>query len=313
MRDTDFAYAVARIRANELSLLSAADVEQIIAAPDEQAARHMMRDKGYADFGAKAEDTWQLLEEILPQPGLLDFLIVKHDFHNLKVLIKSTFAGSAPQPMLMRPSVYSPEDMAQALQNKRFDLLPECMAQYAETAYELMANTMDGQLADAVIDRQCLETTMAMASELRNAFVLQLADMMTAFADIKIALRAVRTGKGEDFLGKALCGSKGLPKQELIAACLEGGDALMDDLRESVYHEAAQAIETSGSAFEKYCDDALIGHVTEAGQDSFGIGPLIAFFLAREAEAKTLRIVLTAKQNGTPAEEIRKRARRLYV
>jgi V/A-type H+-transporting ATPase subunit C len=47
--------------------------------------------------------------------------------------------------------------------------------------------------------------------------------------------------------------------------------------------------------------------------NSFSAGPLIAYVLARENEIKTVRIVLTCKQNGMPDDSIRGRVREMYV
>ena len=278
MRDTDYTYAVARIRANEPTLLSAADVDQMISAPG---------CPELADIDERMAETWRLITEILPQPGALDFLIVKNDFHNLKALLKSIFAQGDPERYVLRPCVFDPNEVRELLREKRFDKLPACMAGCAEEAYDLLVKTLDGQLADAVIDRQCLETTLAMAKATGNEFAIGLAEMMCAFANAKIILRAAKTGKGQAFLERALC--------ECPAA----------DIPEEVMQ--------SGAAFEKYCDDALLEYAFAAKAKHFGPEPLIAFFLAREAEVKTLRIVDTCKQSRCPAEEIRRRVRLLYV
>jgi len=278
MRETDYTYAVARVRANELTLFSAADLEQLISAPS----------CDLPDPDEKMAETWQLITEILPRPGELDFLIIKNDFHNLKALLKSIFTGSEPGAYFIWPAVFDPAEMGGALLEKRFDRLPACMAACAEEAYELLSKTLDGQLADAVTDRQCLETTLAMAKATKNDFAIALAEMMCAFANVKITLRAKKTGKGQAFLDRALC----------QCACVI-------DIPENATQSSA--------AFEKHCDDALLEYAFSAKAKHFGMEPIIAFFLAREAEAKTLRVVLSCKQNGIPAEEIRKRARLLYV
>ncbi|MCL1952697.1 MAG: V-type ATPase subunit [Oscillospiraceae bacterium] len=279
MKDTDYTYAVARIRANELSLLSAADLEQLIAAPE---------CPDIAEPGEKLAEAWRLITEILPAPGELDFLIVRNDFHNLKALLKSIFTDSEPGAYFMRPSVFDPKELREALREKRFDRLPACMAACAEEAYALLAKTMDGQLADAVVDRQCLETTLAMARATGNAFAATLAEMTCAFANARIQRRAEKTGKGQAFLERALC------------ACPAAVD---------IPEEVLQ----SGAALEKYCDDALLEYARAAKAKHFGPEPLIAYFLAREAEAKSLRVVLTCRKNGVPADEIRRRVRLLYV
>jgi V/A-type H+-transporting ATPase subunit C len=300
MKDTDFAYAVARIRAREPELLRAADMEQILSAPDPAAAESLLAGKGYAvELGldaalhAKAAQAWQLIAELLPQPGAappgtgsLDFLIVKNDFHNLKAQVKAIFTAGAAEGCLVRPTVFDPAQVGELLRAKRFAGLPACMAACAQEAYELLARTMDGQLADAVIDRQCLETILAMARAGGSAFAAGLAEKLCAFANARIALRAEKTHK-RGLLEQALCS---VPAAEIPA-------------------EARQ----SSAAFEKYCDDALLEYALPAKWKCFGPEPLIAYFLAVEAEIKTVRIVMACKQHGAAAEEIRKRVRRLYV
>ena len=50
MRETEYAFAVAKVRANESSLLTAADLEGLIAAKDLDAALKLLTDLDYADF-----------------------------------------------------------------------------------------------------------------------------------------------------------------------------------------------------------------------------------------------------------------------
>ena len=47
--------------------------------------------------------------------------------------------------------------------------------------------------------------------------------------------------------------------------------------------------------------------------NSFGLGPVAAYIIAKETEIKSVRILLTAKQNGFPMEMIRERMRETYV
>ena len=84
-------------------------------------------------------------------------------------------------------------------------------------------------------------------------------------------------------------------------------------LEESSYKEAGAKFKESTSAFEKWCDDILMECVKEARYTAFGIDPIIAYYVARDAEIKTVRIILSAKINNLPADVIRERVRALYV
>lgn len=45
----------------------------------------------------------------------------------------------------------------------------------------------------------------------------------------------------------------------------------------------------------------------------FSVGPLVAYVLARLNEIKTVRIILSGKQNGFSDDSIRERVRDMYV
>ena len=44
-----------------------------------------------------------------------------------------------------------------------------------------------------------------------------------------------------------------------------------------------------------------------------GIGPLAAYYVAKETEIKALRIILSAKISGASNDTVRERMRELYV
>ena len=45
----------------------------------------------------------------------------------------------------------------------------------------------------------------------------------------------------------------------------------------------------------------------------FSVGPLLGYLIARENEIKTVRIILTGKQNGFSDDAVRERIREMYV
>lgn len=84
--DNNYLYAVANIRANELSLLSRADIDALIDAPDYKTALTLLDGKGYdtsfgSDYSAmldgETEKTWSLIKSVAPSAEALDIFIVK--------------------------------------------------------------------------------------------------------------------------------------------------------------------------------------------------------------------------------------------
>ena len=99
MHENEYAYAVARIRANEVNLLTPAETEQLISAESYEAALRLLGDKGWHtdgvghDYAPMLEEhvnaAWQLLKESAPDASLLDALVINNDFFNLKAALKA--------------------------------------------------------------------------------------------------------------------------------------------------------------------------------------------------------------------------------
>lgn len=329
MKETDYAYAVARIRVNELSLLTTSDLEQLIAAPNLQSALHFLESKGWINPEDKDDvnnvlkkqlnNTWQLLSEISPDLSALEFLIVKNDFHNIKAVLKAFVSENAfsshtsGTASFIIPSTVSPEQIMHAVFNKSFDELPGFLKDAVTETYNVLIQTSDGQLADIMLDSYALNETMNKAEKTKNEFVIHLAELICVTANIKIALRSAHTKKEKQFLEKALCRTKSLDRAALIDAASKSVEELLEFLSTTSYSEAAEQIGISYSAFEKWCDDILMSHIEKAKYKSFGIEPLIAFYIAKDAEIKNVRIILSCKHNELPPQTIRERVRKLYV
>ena len=84
-------------------------------------------------------------------------------------------------------------------------------------------------------------------------------------------------------------------------------------LRGTKYAAAAEALEESPSAFERWCDNAQIRAVKPMKYEVCSVGPLVAYVIARQNEIKTARIIITCKENNLPEDAIRERTREMYV
>lgn len=323
MKDTEYTFAVARIRANETQLLGGNELGQLISAPDLRAALQLLADHGWETQGAledlndmlrrQTRQMWQLLTEVAPEPGALSFLTAKNDFHNLKAALKSLVSGQSPEPYWMLPNTVPVELIRDAASSRKFSRLPAQMREPAQAAYELLVRTSDGQRADALLDRAALETAKSRATETGSEFAIRLAELMCATANVKVALRAALTGRDGGFLQDALCECETLRKSTLIAAAGRGLPELLQYLAETAYADCVPAFERGFASFEKWCDDLLLGQLDAARRVSFGLAPLVAYYIARDTEIKNIRILLSCKRLGLPAEQIRERLREAYV
>lgn len=323
MREVEYAYAVARVRANELNLLSAADVEQLIVAEDYKTAMRRLADAGWGDSDGVSDyaqylenyfaKTWDLLVEVMDDIHELDLLLIRNDMQNLKAALKGIVSQHDAKDLYVKSTVYNTEDIITAVANREFKELPDFMQKPAEDAYEVLTATGNGQLADAIIDRATLERMLELGKKSGSAVLAELAERMCATANIKTALRCANTLKSKDFIESSLCNCDTISKDKLVDTALEGTDAVLRYLEDTAYATGAAMFKESTSAFEKWCDDLLMECVNKAKYTAFGIDPIVAYYVARDAEIKTVRIVLSAKINNLPADVIRERVRTLYV
>lgn len=320
--DKNYLYAVANIRANELSLLSRADIDALIDAPDYKTALTLLDGKGYdtsfgSDYSAmldgETEKTWSLIKSVAPSAEALDIFIVKNDFQNLKAVLKSEKTGDDAEKYLVSPSVIPKELLLKAVKERDFGSLPDFISNAAKKCLEVITKTENGQLCDIAADRACLEAMSGFAKSADNDIVAAYGDIFIKSAVLKTAYRAILTNKKRGFLEEALPDIPEIKKADLIDASLQGADALYDFVSSLGLESFAEALKNSPSAFEKYCDDAVMENMKKAKYTAFGLGPIAAYIFARMTEIGCVRIILSAKFNGTSEETVRERMRELYV
>lgn len=322
MTDNLYLYAVARIRSRELSLLTKADIEQLMNCKSEKEALQFLKDKGWGKEGAETaeellsaerEKTWDLLREMVDDFSVFNVFLCGNDFHNLKAAIKQAYKGTELPNMYYSDYTVDPGIIRKAINEKDFSLLPEHMREVAKEAYEIQLQTGDSQLCDIIIDKAALETIYSEGKSSGNELIEEYVELKVAQANIKIAIRSVKTGKDKEFLRRALAECESLDKNRLIDSALEGMDAIYEYLSHTVYSDAVPALKESSQAFERWCDNRIIEYIKPQKYNPFTLSPLAAYLLARENEIKTVRILLSGKRNDIADNVIRERLRDMYV
>ena len=321
MAEKYYAYAVARIRTKELGLLKGAFLEQLLAAKSYEECIQLLSEKGWGEgttmdaeqiLRGEEEKTWALLEDLVDDLSAFDVFLYANDYHNLKAAIKLVYLDMERPEAFFSHGTVEPETMLQAIREQEDSLLPEAMRAPAKEAFDLLLHTRDGQLCDVVIDRAALDAIYAAGKAADHPVIRDYAEMTVAAADIKIAVRAQKTGKPLDFLQRALAPCDSLDVEQLAKAAVEGQDAIYSYLQKTAYADAVPVLQESPSAFERWCDNRIIREIRPQQYNPFTVGPLAAFLLARENEVKTVRIILSGKWNHLREEAVRERMREMY-
>lgn len=319
MSRNDYIYAVARIRTKELSLLSGPFLEQLLALPDEAQCLRLLREHGWSDgtaeemLSAETEKTWSRIAELVDDLSVFDVFLYRYDYHNLKAAVKASCIPESHPGIYAARGTLPAEQIAKAVAENDYSLLPERMRRPAKEAKDALLHTGDGQICDCIIDRAALEAIAQAGRETGVPLLERYGELTAAAADVKTAVRAARTGKDRDFLSRSLAPCASLDIGALAQAALNGFPAVCAFLETTAYADAVPELKISTAAFERWCDDIIIRSIRPQLANPFGVEPLAAYILARESEIRTVRIILSAKRNGLPEKTVRERVRETYV
>ena len=317
-----YTYAVARIRAVENSLLKKTDIEQVLTAKSEREAVQILKDKGFFGYGTykdmeqllseEEEKALAFIKELLPDMGVFNIFLYPADFHNLKAAVKTLIHGER-EGIFARGGTTGVNTVKEAVKNQSFSSLPENMRKPAMEAMDVLLKTGDGQKADMIIDKALLFTIMDEAESQDSEMIKSYATHYVSLINIKIAARCAVMKKSAAFIKAALCPLGALDISSLCSAAKEGLKELCTYLENTPYSGAAEALRASFPEFEKWCDNFLMEEIKKEKSNSFTIGPIAAYYLAKEAEIKSVRIALSGVINKLDENSVRERLRDLYV
>lgn len=325
--NTDYIYAVSRIRAIERSLLDAGKLQQIADAKTAEEALRMILDAGYPQaenyeqmFSQELNDTYALLEELAPQSDLLSALLVTSDYYNLKVLLKAEFLGRDLDYLLNPRCKSGLESIKRAVLERRGADISETFERAMREARESFARHRNAQLADMVVDRASYLDMQEYAARTGNEFLNGLVRLQIDLTNIQTVLRLRKMGKGSSFAEMALLEGGSL-STALLADCVdESSEALLEKLSHTAYADLVSEVlsEPEGSLqalmqLENLCSQKQMEYIRAAKYEQFGAEPLVAYLLAKQNEIRQLRLIMVGKTNGMDSAVIKERLGGSYV
>jgi V/A-type H+-transporting ATPase subunit C len=329
----DYAYSTARIRAKEIKLLDNARLERMLEAVTPEEAYKALNESEYGAGGDSSGNvysfetllseemrkTYALLEEIAPQIEVVRAFQRRHDFFNVKVLLKAEFSNQDPPAILMDTGTFDRENIRTMIRERDYNEMPLFMRQAIAEIYDVFPRTQDPQIVDSILDKASYEQLAIDLKAIDNPFLHELADIMIDITNIKIFIRARSIGKAWDFLKKQLISGGEIPEKVYAENSDKPAESFVGDIRHTRYGDAVHkgwelfSARKNISGLEKLLEDYLMETVRKAKLITMGVEPFIAWLFAKEAEIRNVRIIMTGKINGLSNDLIRERLRLVYV
>ncbi|GAG20693.1 unnamed protein product, partial [marine sediment metagenome] len=160
---------------------------------------------------------------------------------------------------------------------------------------------------DHALDRHQVAHNLKVAAQLKSVFLTELFRMQIDLTNIRTMFRLKLTGSDEHnvFL------DGGYLVHHLLRHTLDiGNEAIAPLFFTTPYYsvvEAAAAYIISNNSFlklEQHCEEHLIGFLKTTSQITAGPQSVIAYLLLKEIEIRTVRLILTSKNNALDAKLI---------
>ena len=329
VKDTDYLYLSAFLRAKEAKMLSAKTADRMLEAGTAENAVKLLAECGYGDLSISGADDLEkklsvrraeMMKELsflAPDKNIVDAFRIPYDYHNAKVLIKAEASGTDGTPLLSESGRIPAEKLTELYQQENYSALPATFAAALRESRDVLSKTRDPQMADALLDKAYFRELTETAEKSGSEFLRGYASLAAGNANLKITVRSMRMKGDEKRLAAMLIPGGTVSEKRLLDAALHG-TGLVQLYAGTPALEAAEkgdAAAKGGSlmVFEKKCDETLLAFLNRAKLDAFGEKVLISYISAMENELSSIRMILTGLRAGLAPDAIRERLRGLYV
>ncbi|HHU63330.1 MAG TPA: V-type ATP synthase subunit C [Clostridiales bacterium] len=333
MDNTNYAYAVSRIRVLETRLLGRDKIDRMLEAANAQDAFKVLAE---TEYGTHMEDigeaykyeavlskeikrVYSLIKSLMPQPKIMDMFCIKYDVHNIKVLYKNRFLNIKGSLPLIDVGSIPIDRLTEIIKEKNYKDLPLPIAQTLRKLDEITAIRPDPQHINLMLDRAMFEAINDMAARFRYPFIKELAAIQADVTNIMSFLRIKAMEGGSPLLDKVLVTGGKLEMSFFTEMADQSVDAFSSRLEYSPYgqllKEGIEHFTKTGklSRLEKLADDYIMEYLREHKSNPLGPEALIGYLLAKENEIKIIRIIMVGKINGIKSQVIKERLRDVYV
>jgi len=272
-----YGFSSGQVRALEKRLFSKNMIERLLDAKDFQGKLRILGETKYGHlfqnietieeleqaFENALEENYRFLAEVSESRLLVDFFLLKYDYHNLKVIIKAELTGALKKNLIKFATLeFSGKEFARTIAK-------------VKKAYD---ETGDAAVIDSIIEERYFQHLLLLARQLKSKHLERLVKVQTDLANIKKIARSKSTEEAKEFLNK------------------------------SPYKIAAEL-----HLFDKVADDIILEMNADIKYQVAGIEVVAAFFMAREYELKTLRLILMGAFRQIFGQSVKERILQVYA
>jgi V/A-type H+-transporting ATPase subunit C len=316
--DTRYGFAVGRVMVLRTRLLGHAAFERLLDARTFADQRRVLSETHFGRFIEHAENVGDvergideslrdLYEQFLERSDLPAEVVAyfrrPYDFGVLKSVLKAALLGTVAE----MPMVLLGLEPLGAFESPAG--LPDALGRTARAVLGAGPSATPEDV-DAAIDRAMFAELARLARASRVEFLGRLVERETDVANAKVLLRCAIAGRTPQDARRLLVG-KGTWDAASVAEAVSRPDALAEAVVRARVLEAPAVELLDAERLDPLVDAALSRLARVAARMTAGPEPVIAYLLARRAEAVAVRAMLVGRLAGLPREVVAGRMRQV--
>ncbi len=317
-----YPFASGKIRVLEKSLPDRTDIDRMVDAETVEKSFQVLNDTDLSDNLLNVQphefekaiyaDMIQMrdfVKQVSSDGKLFNFLFIKNDFHNIKVLLKSKIEGKSDyQEKIIPFGVYEVKDLENYIINEDRKLIPASL--FTKSLDKAMKiSSLDK--VDAVCDKEYFSILASYSKKIKSDFINKILLSEIDFSNLRLALRSTK-----DINDSYIPGGN-ISKKKISELYQGKDDKVIEYLKSKLTRSELKIFERYFTErklwqFEKAIDDLLLAHLREARKIPFGPEVVVAYIGAKEIAFRNIRLIMTAKLNGVESINIKERIRNVF-
>ncbi|MET3558859.1 V/A-type H+-transporting ATPase subunit C [Streptococcus rupicaprae] len=322
------------ISARESNMLTKAQFEGLLSAPDQEAMALVLQG---TDYMLEAEDLSDpnRIEEVLmkhltrvyrqafeesPVQEVVQLFSLPYTYHNLKVLLKERATGSDLKQLLIPIGAYSSDVLAHLVDTLTSDVCPSIMQEEVAGTWAEYQDYQDIRVLDIGMDMAYFKHLNILSEALEQEQLKQFVALTVDFYNVTTVKRGLNQDKPRSFMRQLLSEEALFKARDYLR--LFADQSLLswfnqtyphgEDLAVKPYEENLKLGTVSALQLE-YLEDLLRFQILDQGRfETEGPLPLARYLYGKELEVKNLRLILTGRSNGLEPQMLKERMRPIY-
>jgi V/A-type H+-transporting ATPase subunit C len=251
-----------------------------------------------------------LFVELIEDEGLIELLRARENFANMRLAVRRVVTERPIGGDYSDEGSVAADEFEEIFEQENYGRFPLYLQEAVEAAVLGYYEAKDIRKIDYGIDRVQAQYKLKKAKELGSVFLESFFRVQSDLTNIRTMLRLKLADRDEKnlFLPGGYVGC-----DRFVHALDIGYEALAPLFFSTPYHDIVEGgvsyltSENSFLVLEKLCEEYVVGFLRGALLISSGVQPVIAYFLLKEIEIRTVRMLLSGKKNGLDAKMLRDR------